>query len=193
MRCLKAFLNPNEKFFNSNEEIQRGALDKMTEQFRQALCQVMELIERSHIVIPDEATVELYHHEGIEKFLNVGAAFIRIVNGEYCKSYVVQLPGQHYPDHYHKIKIETFYVIWGELIVNCEGVTSVLKPAGIRTIQRGESHSFFTETGAVFEELSTTYLNNDSVYSEKSIQRSTYNFRKTMISFRKLKEVSENE
>ena len=115
------------------------------------------------------------------------------MNGEYCKSYVVQLPGQHYPDHYHKIKIETFYVIWGELIVNCEGVTSVLKPAGIRTIQRGESHSFFTETGAVFEELSTTYLNNDSVYSEKSIQRSTYNFRKTMISFRKLKEVSENE
>ena len=170
-----------------------GMLDKMIEQFKQVLRQVMELIERSHVVIPDEAIVELYHHKGIEKFLNVGAVFIRIVNGEYCKSYVVQLPGQHYPDHYHKIKIETFYVIWGELIVDCEGITSVLKPAGIRTIQRGESHSFFTETGAVFEELSTTYLNNDSVYSEESIQRSTYDFRKTMISFRKLKKVSENE
>ena len=156
---------------------------------KQQLYQVWELIQKSHIVIPNNAVVEVYHHKGIDKFLDVGAVFIKIVNKEYCKSYVVQLPGQHYPEHYHKLKIETFYVLFGKLIVDCEGRTTVLDPSQSFSVQRGESHSFFSETGTVFEELSTTYLKNDSIYSDTEIQHASYEQRKTLLPFGELLEV----
>ena len=165
----------------------------MTGALCQALNMVWELINKSHIVIRDDAVVEIYHHKGIDQFPNIGAVFIKIVNKEYCKSYVIQLPGQSYPDHYHKIKVETFYVLYGKLIVECESNTIALGPGEVFSIQRGESHSFFTETGAVFEELSTAYMRNDSIYSDESIQKSTYDQRKTLMSFRELKEILENE
>lgn len=156
------------------------------------LGKICELIQKSHLIISDDASVEIYHHKGIDQFLDTGAVFIKIVNKEYCKSYVVQLPRQHYPDHFHKIKIETFYVLFGQLIVECEGKRSILKPGEMLSIQRGESHSFFSNTGVVFEELSTTYLKNDSIYSDESIQHSTYNQRKTVMSYREIKEVVKN-
>lgn len=151
--------------------------------------QVWALINASHVVLKRDTVFEIYHHMGENHFRKVGAVFINIVNKEYSKSYAIMLPGQMYPDHYHKIKIETFFVVYGELQVVCNGKSTILSPGDLLSIERGQDHRFYTDTGVVFEELSTTYLKNDSVYLDERIQRSTYDQRKTLIPMDKFKEM----
>lgn len=153
------------------------------------LKRVRDLIEKSHLVIKKDAVLEFYHHQGVEHFKETGAVFINIINKEYCKSCAVLLPGQVYPDHFHKIKIETFFILYGDLTVCCEGEVKAIEQGDIMSIERGQSHSFSSVNGAVFEELSTTYVNNDSVYANEEIRNSTYDQRKTSIPFDKFKEM----
>ena len=141
----------------------------------------LRLLRRAGIVFPKQAKVSLYHHAGLERIAEIGAAFINIVDRDYCKSYVLMQPGQRYPDHYHKIKTESMYVLYGELVIRLDGVEHRLQPGEILHIERGQDHSFHTETGAVFEEISTTYVPNDSVYLEETIRRAPYSFRRTVL------------
>lgn len=157
-----------------------------------ALAQVWRLIQESHLVLKKDTVAEIYHHLGEVNFPQTGAVFINIVNREYCKSYVVLLPEQEYPNHYHKIKTETFYMLYGDLTVNREGKEQFLKPGDSMTIERGESHSFKSKAGAVFEELSTTYIKNDSVYENESIREQSYIQRKTRMTISRLEEMIKN-
>jgi hypothetical protein len=50
----------------------------------------------------------------------VGAVLINVINRAYAKKVLVQLPGQTHPLHFHKLKEETFLVLWGELISELE-------------------------------------------------------------------------
>ena len=154
--------------------------------------QVWRLIQASHLVLKKDAVLEFYHHRGAEHFREIGAVFINIVNKEYCKSCAVLLPEHAYPDHYHKIKIETFFILYGDLRVTCEESESILKTGDIMSIERGQNHSFSSRNGAVFEELSTTHVKNDSIYSDLQIRKSTYEQRKTLIPLNTLKEMIQN-
>lgn len=156
------------------------------------LKQVAKLIEESHLVLKKDAVLEFYHHLGAEYFRQVGAVFINIVNKEYCKSYAILLPGQEYPNHYHKIKAETFFVLYGDFLVCKESELFELGSGDMLSIERGESHSFRSKEGAVFEELSTTYVKNDSIYENVSVRNSTYEQRKTLIPLQKFWEVINN-
>ena len=80
----------------------------------------------------------------------------------------------------HKIKEETFQVLYGDLEVVIDGKEKRLKAGDIQTVLRGSEHSFSSEKGAVFEEISTTHVKNDSYYTDPRIktldpmQRKTY-------------------
>jgi len=139
-------------------------------------------LKKENIVLPKKAQVSIYHHCGTENFDNTGAVFVNIINRDYCKSYVVMCAGQHYPIHYHKIKNESFYVLRGELNLSVDGVGYILSPGEMLHVERGSDHSFWTLTGCVFEEISTMYIPNDSVYLEESIAAKTYNERRTKLS-----------
>ncbi|MCM1183104.1 MAG: cupin domain-containing protein [Roseburia sp.] len=165
----------------------------MNNEIYRALRQSFEIIEKSHLVLPAQSTLEIYHHYGIEDFNKTGAVFINVVNKEYCKSYAVILPGQSYPLHYHKIKLETFYVLYGELEVTCEENTYILKPGEMLDVERGAEHSFCSATGAVFEEISTTYVRNDSIYIDSKISGKTYEQRKTFVTYAEWRGMKENE
>ena len=45
----------------------------------------------------------------------------------------------------------------------------------------GVWHSFTTETGCIFEEISTTHFTNDSVYKDKKINEMKTSERKTKV------------
>jgi N-acetylneuraminate synthase len=93
----------------------------------------------------------------------------------------VQLPGQRHPLHYHKLKEETFQVLHGELNVMVDGYRKKLSPGEIHLVLPGVWHGFWTDTGCVFEEVSTTHHNNDSVYRDKDIQNLERHERKTIV------------
>lgn len=121
------------------------------------------------IALGHEFEVELSHHYGMQHFRQYGAIIISIVNREYCKKLIIVLPGQKHPSHLHKQKEETFQLLYGDLKVTLAGEQIDMKPGDIQTVLRGSAHAFTSEHGAIFEEVSTTHVRNDSYYEDPQI------------------------
>jgi len=140
-----------------------------------------EVIIESHIALPNKIELELSHHYGLEKYEEWGAAILNCINREYCKKIIVLLPGQNHPVHHHVKKEETFQVLFGEMKISLEGKQKVLEPGEILTVERNAKHSFTTDTGCVFEEVSTTHYKQDSFYEDHQVTENSD--RKTQMTF----------
>lgn len=165
-------------------ELSENITKRMGEMMKEYLNKALMILDRANIVFPKEAIVSIYHHLGKEYFDKVGAVFINIVNRAYCKSYVIMLPNQRYPNHYHKIKMESFYILHGVLWAEVNGITHCLEAGEMLHIDRGEDHTFWSNEGTVFEEISTIYTKNDSFYLDDEIQKTTYAQRRTKVTLK---------
>jgi mannose-6-phosphate isomerase-like protein (cupin superfamily) len=132
------------------------------------VAQVIDMLKKSGVVIPVDSTCEISHHYGLDQFDKTGMTIINCINREYCKKILVILPGQGNPQHFHKEKEETFTVLYGELQISREKETETVNKGEIITVERGVVHSFGSETGCVFEEISTTHYKADSYYKDES-------------------------
>ncbi|OGF66201.1 hypothetical protein A2757_01355 [Candidatus Giovannonibacteria bacterium RIFCSPHIGHO2_01_FULL_48_47] len=139
------------------------------------------MLNEAKVPVGHDFSVELSHHYGIERFQEVGAAIIECFNREYAKKILVQLSGQFNPEHYHKLKDETFQVLSGVLEVEVQGRKKILYPGDMLWIPRGVVHSFGTDAGAVFEEISTANHKEDSFYLDPSIAKLPRDERKTYL------------
>ncbi len=139
------------------------------------------MLYEAGIALGKEFTVELSHHYGMKHFRQTGAIIISIINREYCKKLLVILPGQKHPIHMHKIKEETFQLLYGDLTVNIEGKDIYMKPGDIQTVLREQNHSFTSMKGAIFEEVSTTHIKNDSYYDDPIVKALDPIERKTIL------------
>jgi len=148
---------------------------------KSAVHEAKALLAYAGVPLTHEFTTEYSHHYGIANFRKVGAVLINVINRAYAKKVLVQLAGQMHPLHYHRLKEETFLVLWGELISELDGRERVLKPGDTLTVPPGVWHCFRTETGCVFEEISTTAYSNDSVYRDPAINSLTSKERKTIV------------
>lgn len=142
---------------------------------------VKGMLNEARIPVGHEFSVELSHHYGIDRFHEVGCTLIECINREYAKKILIQLPGQWNPVHYHKKKDETFHMFRGVLEIEIEGQKKVLHPGDTLWIPRGVWHGFGTETGAIFEEVSTTASGGDSFYVDRTIARIPRDERKTYL------------
>ena len=91
------------------------------------------------------------------------------------------MPNQINPNHLHKKKEETFQVLWGNLKVNLDGKMYNLFPGDLLLIERDKMHNFSSDTGAIFEEISTTHYGRDSYYEDIEISSLDPIERKTKI------------
>jgi len=148
---------------------------------KKAVHEIKAILNQAKIYLGSEFKVEYSHHYGIGNFRETGAVFIECINREYCKKLVIQLPGQTHPNHYHARKEETFQILHGMLHVKVDGYHRDLHPGETILIQPGVWHSFWTETGVVFEEISTTHYHNDSFYADKRINKLKRSERKTLV------------
>lgn len=145
------------------------------------MLQVKGMLNQARIEIGQESSVELSHHYGLERFREFGAVIIDIINRKYCKKLIVQLPRQKHPYHYHKVKEETFQLLYGDLTVELAGKRVNPQPGDTILVEPGTWHKFHTLDGAIFEEVSTTHLNDDSYYEDERIARLPREARKTVI------------
>ncbi len=127
------------------------------------------MLYQARIAIGKEFRVELSHHYGIEHFNEVGVIIIDVINREYCKKLLIQLPGQSHPTHYHKLKEETFQVLWGELAIKIDGEDRILHSGDQVTVLREQRHSFISRVGVIVEEVSTTHRKDDSFYEDPRV------------------------
>lgn len=139
------------------------------------------MLYEAGIVLGPDFEVELSHHYGMKHFRKIGAIIVTVVNREYCKKLIIVLPGQENPVHFHKVKEETFQVLYGDLDIIIEGEKKSLKPGDLQTVIRGQKHSFSSIGGAIFEEISTTHVRNDSYYDEEEISKLDPMERKTIL------------
>lgn len=159
---------------------------------KHAVHEVKALLAEGKIALNSEFEIEYSHHYGIPKFREYGAVIINVINREYCKKVLVQLPGQKHPAHFHKLKEETFQVLHGELCVVVDGRKKVLLPGDTCLVLPGVWHSFWTPTGCVIEEVSTTHFDNDSVYQDSEINKLKRYQRKTKVNHWGRWELSKN-
>ena len=139
------------------------------EQVRRIVHQVRALLEASHTVVGQHTVVEISHHYGLERFPEAGATILNIVNRVYCKKLIVLLPGQRHPEQHHKKKEETFHLLYGDLSVRLDGVEHVAQVGDVITVEPTIRHEFWTEAGAVIEEVSSTHYSDDSYYTDPLI------------------------
>ncbi|HUN89589.1 MAG TPA: N-acetylneuraminate synthase family protein [Terriglobales bacterium] len=142
---------------------------------------VKKMLKKSKVVVPGQCELEISHHYGIENFAKYGSTVITVVNREYCKRVIVLLPGQEHPEQWHQQKDETYHILHGEILLNLDGDEKVKKANEVVIIPRGVKHGFTTKTGTVIEEVSSSYSQNDSFYTDKAIEANQN--RKTFVSY----------
>jgi N-acetylneuraminate synthase len=148
---------------------------------KKAVHEVKAMLAKAGITLSHEFTTEYSHHYGVERFREVGTVLITVINRQYAKKLLVQLPGQAHPLHFHRLKEETFHVLHGELFIELDGVERRLVPGDTLTVMPGIWHQFRSDTGCIFEEISTTAHKGDSVYRDPRIDRMENDERKTVV------------
>lgn len=148
---------------------------------KQAVHEIKAILNYAGVHLPPEWETEFSHHYGPLHFRSTGVTMVDIVNRHYAKKILIMLPGQHHPSHYHKIKDETFCLLWGDLTVDIDGKEHKLVPGEIITVAPGTWHSFWSEGGCVVEEVSTTSISGDSVYKDPAINNLRPDERKTRV------------
>jgi D-lyxose ketol-isomerase len=106
---------------------------------------------------------------------------ITVINREYCKKILILLPNQTHPQQYHKIKEESFFILYGEVDLYLNGELKKYKVGDLVTIEPNVKHKFFSKTGAIIEEISSTHNRSDSYYTDEKIMQNKN--RKTYIKF----------
>lgn len=142
---------------------------------------VKALLKKSKVAVPGQVELEISHHYGIEKFYQSGITMITVVNREYCKKLIVVLPGQNHPEQLHKIKEETYHVLYGNVKVQLDGNTYEKKVGDVLVIPRGQTHAFDSKNGCIIEEISSSHIINDSYYSDPAITANAD--RKTFVTY----------
>lgn len=171
------------KDITQNEAI--NSKDLVTKDARENVLRIVkklkDIVLDSHIPLPNKIDLELSHHYGIENYEKVGAAILSCINREYCKKLIILLPGQEHPSHHHEKKEETFQVLYGNMKLNLDGKEKLLKPGDMQTVERKASHSFSSDKGCIFEEVSTTHYKDDSFYKNEEVKNNKN--RKTYLTF----------
>tara|TARA_X000000950_G_scaffold41682_1_gene45720 strand:+ start:28254 stop:29789 length:1536 start_codon:yes stop_codon:yes gene_type:complete len=175
---LKSNVLENEQINNDNIIVKKND-DYLI--IKSAIHEVKAFLNEANVVLNSEFEVEYSHHYGIKNFKKVGAVLINCINREYCKKIVVQLPGQSHPLHFHKLKEETFQILHGLLSIEVDGKLKTLYPGDTCLVLPGVWHSFSTTSGCIFEEVSTTHYNNDSIYKDTEINKLKREERKTRV------------
>jgi len=149
------------------------------DQINHIVDRVRAMLDASHTAVGLKCDVEISHHYGLDRFEQVGATILSVVNRAYCKKLIVLLPGQTHPEQYHKEKEETFHLLHGTLELRLNGALRLAAPGDVITVERGVRHAFSSPEGCILEEISSTHLQGDSYYTDPSINRNPY--RKTYV------------
>lgn len=172
----------SNKDYKKNEPVEKSLISLSNSQsISNILMQTNGLLRQAGIKISENWEYEISHHYGLERFREFGAILIDIINREYCKKLIVQLPRQKHPYHFHKKKEETFHVLYGDLEIEKNGNPIELKAGDTFLVKPNDWHKFSTVHGVVFEEISTTHFNNDSFYQDEKINNLGRENRKTKV------------
>ncbi len=133
------------------------------------------------IVLGEDYNIEVSHHYGLDQFRQTGCILVNLINREYAEKFLIMLPSQAHPMHHHKLKEETFRVLWGDLDVELNGRHHHLEAGDSLLVERGDVHGFRSTNGAIVQEISTTHHVGDSYYEDPRVRELDPMQRKTIL------------
>lgn len=161
--------------------MERRPFDKVMA-LREVIHDIKGMLYEANITVRKNFTIDLSHHYGIERIRQWGAVIVNMVNRSYCKKLIIVLPGQKHPTHTHKVKEETFQLLWGDIEILMNGEQRyTLKPGESLLVEPGVKHSFRSVGGGILEEISTTHIKGDSYYEDEEIAKKDLIERKTTV------------
>lgn len=172
-----------EKAYKKGEPLMLESLKvkHLRKQVIDIIGQLRDVLVESKVALPPYVDLEISHHYGLDNFHQTGAILVHVFNREYSKILLVMFPGQCYPQHKHIQKDESYHILYGDLTVDVDGVEHKMEKGSLLSVNRGQVHSFKTTGGVIIEEIATTYIKGDSVYSDESIINNLN--RKTLLTF----------
>jgi len=112
-------------------------------------------------------------HFGLRDFANVGEIEYWIVNdtdNAYCGKFLYLFDGQRCPEHYHRTKDETFFIVRGTVEMTVEGDVRMLQAGDVLKLAPGRSHTFAALGGpALVLEVSLPSIPGDNVFADGRI------------------------
>jgi len=136
-----------------------------------AIHDVKGALNEARIHINHESSVELLHPLGVKNFFTVGAFMIHCFNREYSKKIIILLPGQRFPSSYQKKNEATIQIMVGQLEVDLAGQQRTLYPGDTLLIPPGVWHAYKASGRVIFEEISTTLADDETIYVDPAMQK----------------------
>jgi N-acetylneuraminate synthase len=109
---------------------------------------------------------------GLKNFPAVGLIEIWIANeiqAGYCAKYLFLFDKQTCPMHYHRTKAETFFVVKGEMEIECEGNVQRMSPGATFYVEPGKAHRFTGIGPTLLLEVSMACIVDDNFFENRAI------------------------
>ncbi len=106
---------------------------------------------------------------GLGDFDTIGETEFWVANESrqgYCGKYLFLFTGQRCPEHMHKEKHETFFIVKGEVRMSYDGKEWVMKPGDVLSVAQTKYHSFIAESNALILEVSKPGFVADNYFSD---------------------------
>jgi quercetin dioxygenase-like cupin family protein len=136
----------------------------------QALSAFFDQMRQWDVAIPHVEPLVLDF--GLGDYQNTGLIEFWIANeieAGYCGKYLFVFDGQTCPNHHHGEKIETFYIMKGQLKVSYDDLVFIMSPGDVLHVSSGKFHSFAGIGPALLLEISMPCVVDDNYFENPDI------------------------
>ena len=109
---------------------------------------------------------------GLGDFQNTGLIEYWIANemtAGYCGKFLFLFDGQTCPRHFHKTKLETFFIVRGKVRMDYRGKVWTMKPGDVLRVECGKAHNFTGIGPALILEVSRPCIVADNYFADRRI------------------------
>ena len=109
---------------------------------------------------------------GLGDFRAVGEVEFWIANEKeagYCGKFLFVWPGQTCPKHFHKEKLETFFIVKGRMTMEYDGREMIMKTGDVLLAETGRNHRFTGIEPTLILEVSKPSIVSDNYFSDSRI------------------------
>ena len=136
----------------------------------EALRQCREQLKAWDIAVPDEFVLVL--NFGLDEFEQIGLTEFWIANetdAGYCGKYLFLFDQQWCPEHTHRAKHETFFIVRGQVRMIADGVETIMNPGDRFVMPQGVRHKFQGIGPSLVLEVSQPSVRGDNFFTDKRI------------------------
>ena len=122
--------------------------------------------------VPVPQEFHLVLNFGLDEFDKHGLIEFWIANEEkegYCGKFLYLTNGQTCPEHHHRMKHETFYIMAGQVRMIADGRETLMKPGDRLVMPPGVRHQFSGVGPALILEVSMPSLRGDNFFLDKRV------------------------